>query len=108
AHRGHEGDLDQVEGRVSRRDGDVRSHDGLAEAVPEAAPADPGRGRLPTWRAPRRALRRRLDAAAPTQGLWRGARPDPEVPGDGQGGQPRPHLAADLDLGIEGGRERAQ
>ena len=69
AHRGHEGDLDQVQGRVSRRDGEVRSHDGLAQAGPEAASADPGRRRLSLRRAPRRALRRRLDAAAPAQGL---------------------------------------
>ena len=40
--------------------------------------------------------------------LRRGARPDPEVPGDGQGSQPRPRLAAGLDLGTEGGRGRAQ
>ncbi len=37
--------------------------DGLAQAGPEAASADPGRRRLPLRRAPRRALRRRLDAA---------------------------------------------
>ena len=63
AHRGDEGDLDQVEGRVSRRVGQLRSDDDLAQAGAEAASADHRRRRLPLRRAPRHPLRRRLDAA---------------------------------------------
>jgi hypothetical protein len=64
AHRGDEGDLGQVEARVSRRAGQLRPDDDLAQAGAEAAPADPGRRRLPVRCAPRHPLRRRLDAAS--------------------------------------------
>ena len=74
AHRGDEGDLDQVQGRVSRRVREFRSDDDLAQAGAEAASADPGRRRLSLRRAPRGPLRRRLDAAAHAGGLPRGER----------------------------------
>ena len=51
AYRGHEGDLDQVKGRVSWRIREFRADDDLAEAGPEAASADPGRRGLPLRRA---------------------------------------------------------
>ena len=57
-----EGDLDEVEGRVPRPLRRLRPDHDLAEAGPEAAPADPRRRRLPQGRAARARVRRRLDA----------------------------------------------
>ena len=83
ADRGDEGDLDQVQARVSRRDGQLRPDDDLAQAGAEAAPADPGRRRLPLRRAPRHPLRRRLDAAPRAAALPQRARLPARVPQDG-------------------------
>ena len=83
ADRGDEGDLDQVQARVSRRDGQLRSDDDLAQAGAEAAPADPGRRRLPLRRAPRHPLRRRLDAASRAAAVSQRARLPARVPQDG-------------------------
>ena len=63
AHRGDEGDLDPGHRRVPRRVRRFRSDADLAEAGAEAASADPGGRRVSLQRAPRGALRRRLDAA---------------------------------------------
>src|SRR5205807_10540191 len=66
-YRGDEGDLDQIEGRVSRRVRELRSGDGVAQAAAETAPADPGGRRLSLFGAPRGPLWRWLDAPGDRQ-----------------------------------------
>ena len=56
-HRGDEGDLDQAEGRVSRRVRQFRSDDGVAEAGAETTSAHPCRRGLPARRPARDPLR---------------------------------------------------
>ena len=63
AGRGDEGDLDQVEGRISRRTGQFPRDDDVAEAGAEAASAGDRRRRLSAGGTPRGALRRGLDSA---------------------------------------------
>ena len=63
AGRGDEGDLDQAEGGISRRAGQLPGDDGLAQAGAEAASAGHRRRRLSAGGAARGALRRRLDPA---------------------------------------------
>jgi alkanesulfonate monooxygenase SsuD/methylene tetrahydromethanopterin reductase-like flavin-dependent oxidoreductase (luciferase family) len=58
ADRGDEGDLDQVQGLLSRRHGQFSRDAGLAQTDAEALPADPGRRRLSAGRAPSDPLRR--------------------------------------------------
>ena len=90
AHRGDEGDLDQIEGRVSWRAGQLPRDDGLAEAGAEAAPADHRRRRLSAGGAACRALWRRLDSAGrPTGPGRRRVRVRAEVPRDAEGGRAR-------------------
>ena len=108
AHRGDEGDLDQVKGRVPWRVREFRPDDDLAEAGPEAASADHRRRRLPVRRAARPALRRRLDAAPHAQPVCRRAGPAAEIPRDGSRGGPRSRVGADHDLGRQGEPRPAQ
>jgi hypothetical protein len=63
--------------------------DDLAQAGAEAAPADPGRRRLPLRRAPRHPLRRRLDAAPLAAALRQRAR----VPARSSARWPPPPIA---------------
>ena len=60
----------KTEGRIPRRDGRFSGDDGLAEAGPEAAPADPRRRRLPACRAPRDPLWRRLGPDCRPRARW--------------------------------------
>ena len=89
ACRGHEGNLDQVKGRVSWRVRELRPDDGLAEAGPETASADHRRRRLPVRRAARLALRRRLDAPPHAHPVCGRAGPAAEIPRDGGRSGPR-------------------
>ena len=68
AHRGDEADLDQIEGRIPRRAGQLPRDDDVAEAGAEAAPAGHRRRRLSAGGAACGALRRRLDSAGRSAG----------------------------------------
>ena len=70
AHRGDEGDLVAGHRRVSRRIRQLRADADLAEAG-AAAVSGHRRRRLPVRRAPRRALRRRLDPRRRAHAAWR-------------------------------------
>src|SRR3977135_3662050 len=82
AYRGHEGNLDQVKGRVSWRVRELRPDDDLADAGPETASADHGWRRLPVRRAASPELRQRLDASPHSHPVRGRPGPAAEVPRD--------------------------
>ena len=63
--RGDEGNLDEGDGRISRRVRQFRPNDRPTQTGAEAASADPCRRRFPAWRATRRTLWRWLDSNGP-------------------------------------------
>src|SRR5436190_8432606 len=86
ADRGDARDLDQIEARISRRDGRLSADDDLAEAGAEPA-AGYRRRRLSACRTPRGALRQRLGPDRRTRAVWRHRRLPAEVQGDAERGR---------------------